>query len=243
MATIYSKNMKEAGTILLDTGLIEIREVPPKEAFEYASGLHGPGYVSVKDLCGYPEMVRMMEIIEENASQIHLGDIGGISGIVRGGVSFADYLGRSLSERRGEYIPLVHASTAKKERGQKDQILGIKNNSNLPEGSKILVVEDLNNTGGSTRNVIEAFQDGGYEVPWVITVLDYGRDSVNEMFDKLGVERLVITNLPVTFDVGIKNNILSEQAVNDYKDFLDNSVKWNTDRGLEIPENLKNKRV
>lgn len=64
----------------------------------------------------------------------------------------------------------------------------------LPEGSKVVVVEDLISTGGSSLKAVDALRKAGFEVVGMVASYTYGFPIAEQAFKDANVKLVTLTD-------------------------------------------------
>lgn len=134
------------------------------EPFKFTSGLASPVYIDCRKLISYP---RIRSTLMDFAVATILRNIGfekidSVAGGETAGIPFAAW----ISERLG--LPMQYIRKKPKGFGRDAQIEG-----HLPEGARVLLVEDLTTDGGSKIKFCEAIRKAGAEVADTMVVFYY----------------------------------------------------------------------
>ena len=170
--TSYSKKLAETA---LEMGAVRLS---PSSPFCWASGYYMPIYNDNRTLLASPEARRIIaSAFEEILSSLHF-DPENIAGTSTAGIphatTLADALHKSLSYVRSSY----------KDHGLKNQIEGLGREKGY-NGKKVLLIEDLISTGGSSIAAVKAIQENGGIVPYCLAIFSYGFDASREAFAEL----------------------------------------------------------
>lgn len=143
--------------LLLDIEAVHIR---PNEPFTLTSGLKSPVYVDCRRIISFPAArTAIMDLAAE--VQRPLGhDI--IAGGETAGIPFAAWLAERLDR------PMVYVRKAPKGFGRNARIEGA-----MPEGSRVLLVEDLTTDGGSKIGFSDAIREAGSRATDTFSVFYY----------------------------------------------------------------------
>lgn len=157
---------------------IEAIKLSPGKPFQWASGYQMPIYNDNRMFLfhsKYREMVAsgFMNLLEEKQINFYV-----IAGTSTAGISPATTLADALKE------PLIYVRDKPKSHGLKNQIEGIDANSNL-RGRKVVLVEDLISTGGSSVRAVQAIRNAGGRCNNCISIFDYGFDKAVKEFGGL----------------------------------------------------------
>lgn len=152
--------------------LLQIKAIKlnPQNPFTWASGMRSPIYCDNRIALSYPEV--RTEIKKSLADiSVSFGDIDMIAGVATAGIAHGALLADFLCK------PFCYVRSAPKGHGRNNQIEG-----EIKTKSKILVVEDLISTGGSSLEVVEILRTEGHIISGVIAIFDYGFEKAKENF-------------------------------------------------------------
>jgi orotate phosphoribosyltransferase len=136
-----------------------------EKPYKYASGIASPVYIDGRKLLSYP---RIRSTVIDFAASVLMQDAGFeqfdcIAGGETAGIPFAAL----LADRLG--LPMIYVRKQPKGHGRNAQIEG-----HMPEGSRVLVIEDLTTAGGSMFTFIDAIRAAGGIVEHGIALFYYG---------------------------------------------------------------------
>ena len=97
----------------------------------------------------------------------------------------------------------------------------------MPEGSKVLLVEDLTTDGGSKLNFIDALRKAGGKVNHTYVVFHYGifQESLSNMA-KLGVKLHALATWWDVLEVARENNLYTKSQLDIVENYLDDPENW-----------------
>ena len=140
--------MKQLERILAEKLLkISAIKLQPEIPFVWASGWNSPIYTDNRKTLSYPEIrnfikVELTRLIMENFSDAEV--VAGVAtGAIAQGALVADTMG----------VPYIYVRSSPKDHGLENLIEG-----NLKSGQKVVVIEDLISTGGSSLKAVEAIR-------------------------------------------------------------------------------------
>ncbi|MCB9092016.1 MAG: orotate phosphoribosyltransferase [Halobacteriovoraceae bacterium] len=176
----------EVAKILKNLELFQVRS----ENFTWASGIQSPFYCDNRILLSHPRERRI--VIQEFLSLIHSEklDFDYIAGVATAGIPHASILAHELD------VPLIYVRSKPKEHGRGNQIEG-----HLPKGKKVLVVEDLISTAGSSLQAVEAIRKSGGVVISLLSVFDYRLKVSNENLKKENIKLYTLTTIHELLEV------------------------------------------
>lgn len=172
--------MENIAKILLD---IKAVALSPDEPFTWASGIKSPIYCDNRLILSFPEERNVVEdslykMIKEEYSQVEY-----IMGTATAGIPH----GALVAERLN--LPMGFVRSSKKDHGKQNQIEG-----KIIKGAKVVVVEDLFSTGGSSIDTAVALEEAGFEVLGIVSIFTYNLPVAEENFRKHNLKHSSLTN-------------------------------------------------
>ena len=170
--------------------------------FTWASGIQSPIYCDNRLLMGYPELRELVakQLAEKIRTEFPGCEV--VAGTATAGIPHAAWVSTELQ------LPMVYVRSKAKEHGRGNQIEG-----KLIEGQKVVVIEDLISTGGSSITAVEALQKEGAEVLGVFSIFSYELPKAAQAFEKLGVPYSSLTTLPKLTEQAQQSGSLNEEQL------------------------------
>ncbi|EJC69232.1 orotate phosphoribosyltransferase [Rhizobium ruizarguesonis] len=208
---------------LLAKMLWEIKAVHFNAAQPYklSSGMASPVYIDCRKLLSFP---RIRSTVMDFAASTLLRDAGFeqfdcIAGGETAGIPFAAL----LADRLG--LPMIYVRKQPKGHGRNAQIEG-----NMPEGSRVLVIEDLTTAGGSMFKFIDAIRAAGGIVDHGIALFFYGIFGEQRFAD--GKVRLHhIATWRNVLAVAKAQKLFDDKTLSEVEAFLDAPLAWSGRNG------------
>lgn len=208
---------------LLAKMLWEIKAVHFNAAQPYklSSGMASPVYIDCRKLLSFP---RIRSTVMDFAASTLLRDAGFeqfdcIAGGETAGIPFAALLADRLS------LPMIYVRKQPKGHGRNAQIEG-----NMPEGSRVLVIEDLTTAGGSMFKFIDAIRAAGGIVDHGIALFFYGIFGEERFAD--GKVRLHhIATWRNVLAVAKEQKLFDDKTLSEVEAFLDAPLAWSGRNG------------
>ena len=94
------------------------------------------------------------------------------------------------------------------------------------KGQKVVVIEDLISTGGSSLNAIEALKEGGLEVKGLIAIFTYGFKVADENFKKAQCPYVTLTNYDFMIEEALRKDYISENDLLSLREWKDHPDTW-----------------
>jgi orotate phosphoribosyltransferase len=153
--------------------LLEIEAVAlrPSDPFTWTSGIKSPIYCDNRLTMTYPAI---RDLIAEGFATIireNYPDAEVIAGTSTAGIPHAAWVAQKLN------LPMAYIRDKAKGHGKQNQIEGRVN-----PGQKVVVIEDLISTGGSSLKAGLAVREAGAEVLAVLAIFTYEFDSAAQSF-------------------------------------------------------------
>ena len=165
---------------LLEAGAVRLS---PRSPFTWASGLKAPIYCDNRQLLGFPALRSAIKAaLAERAALARPTLIAGTS---TAGIPWAAMVADQLG------LPMAYVRPEPKNHGMGRQVEG-------PSGAghRVVLIEDLISTGGSSIRCVEALRQEGAEVLEVLALFSYGLPRAEAAFQAAAVPLAVLA----TFD-------------------------------------------
>ena len=153
---------------LLDIKAIKLQ---PKDPFTWASGWKSPFYCDNRKTLSFPEVRSYVKLELVHAILAHFPEATAVAGVATGAIAQGALVADELN------LPFCYVRSKPKDHGMGNLIEG-----QLPEGAKVVVVEDLISTGGSSLKAVEALRQAGFEVVGMVASYTYGFPVAEEAF-------------------------------------------------------------
>ena len=211
-----NNSMKKLEKIVADK-LLKIKAVKlqPSIPFTWASGWKSPIYCDNRKTLSYPALRTFMKIEIARLVCENFPEVDAIAGVATGAIA----QGAMVADELG--LPFVYVRSAPKGHGLENLIEG-----DLKPGQKVLVIEDLISTGGSSLKAVEAIRKDGCEVVGIIAIFTYDFPLANEMFKKAGVELITLSNYQAVLDVALSSSYISENEMQTLQEWRKNPAEW-----------------
>ena len=152
--------------------LLQINAVKlsPQNPFTWASGIKSPIYCDNRITLSFPT-VRNLIIngFVEKSKAFEPFDI--VAGVATAGIPHGALLADRLEK------PFIYVREKAKSHGRQNQIEGL-----ISEGCRVLVIEDLISTGGSSLKAVETLREAGCVVVGILAIFTYGFEKATTVF-------------------------------------------------------------
>lgn len=196
---IISPFAKEAALALLQIGAVTLR---PQEPYIWASGIKSPMYCDNRLTLSYPPLrSRIANWLTESIYQ-YGANIECVAGTATAGIAHAALAADRLR------LPMVYVRSSAKDHGKKNLVEG-----RLLPDQQVVVVEDTVSTGGSVISAIQGLREEGAIVSFALAIFTYGFEETEQVFSKVGVPLISITDFRTLVDVAAQHGYLQNADV------------------------------
>lgn len=197
---------------LLSIGAIRLR---PEQPFTWASGWKSPIYCDNRLSLSYPE-VRLF--IKRALTQLVTREhphVEAIAGVATAGIPQGALIADALN------LPFAYVRSSPKGHGMENLIEGY-----LPEGRKVVVVEDLVSTGGSSLKAAEALRQGGCQVLGMVSIFTYGFDVAQQNFAAAGLPLHSLSNYDLLIEEAQAMGIIGKAELESLQEWRRQPDRW-----------------
>jgi len=195
---------------LLDAGAVRLS---PKSPFTWASGLKSPIYCDNRQLLGFPELRRQIRTaLAEAAAK---ADPTLIAGTSTAGIAWAALVADELG------LPMAYVRPEPKKHGMGRQVEGPHT-----DGHRVVLIEDLISTGGSSIKCVDALRRETAQVLQVLALFSYDLPQAETAFREAGVELQVLATFPELAAKAQEKGILDNHDMASLRDWRADTVAW-----------------
>lgn len=211
----------EIAKLLLSIGAITVNT---KKPYRYTSGILSPIYTDNRLVMSYPKVRKKIadayvKVIKE---KVGLKNVDVVSGTAMAAIPQAAWVSERLD------VPMVFVRPSKKEHGKENKVEGI-----FKKGSKVLIVEDLISTGGSSIDNKIAVENLGGKVKYAVATFTYEMESAEKAFKENKLKVFTLTNITDLLETAVKLGTLKENEVELVKSWTKDTTGWGKKMGFE----------
>jgi orotate phosphoribosyltransferase len=203
---------------LIAEKLLKVKAVKlqPANPFTWASGWKSPIYCDNRKTLSYPAIrsfikLELARVISENYEDAEA--IAGVAtGAIAQGALVADLLG----------LPFVYIRATPKDHGLENLIEG-----ELKPGSKVVVLEDLVSTGGSSLKAVEAVRNFGCEVVGMVAIFTHGFPIAEKKFKEAKVKITTLSNYDAVIEEALRTNYIDSSEIATLQEWRKDPANWN----------------
>ncbi|MBQ4392609.1 MAG: orotate phosphoribosyltransferase [Prevotella sp.] len=197
--------------------LLEVKAVKlqPDEPFTWASGWRSPIYTDNRKTLSYPALRSFVKIELCHLIQEHFPEADAVAGVATGAIA----QGALVADEMG--LPFCYVRPKPKDHGMGNQIEG-----KLPAGSKVVVVEDLISTGGSSLKAVDALRQAGLQVVGMVASFTYGFPVAEEAFSEAGIQLFTLSDYEHVVAEAAKTGYIAENDQPVLAEWRKNPSEW-----------------
>ena len=177
-------------------------KLQPTNPFTWASGWKSPFYCDNRKTLSYPDLRSFVKIETSRLILERFPEAEAVAGVATGAIPQGAMVADTLN------MPFVYVRSKPKDHGLENLIEG-----ELKPGTKVVVVEDLISTGGSSLKAVEAIRNYGCEVVGMVASYTYGFDVAEKAFKEAGVELVTLTNYEAVVAQALSTGYIKEEEV------------------------------
>ncbi len=211
---IFNSNVaKKTASELLKIDAIKLQ---PNDPFTWASGWKSPIYCDNRIALSFPDTRNFLK--EQFAAIVKdkYADVEVIAGVATGAIGIGMLVADTLD------LPFIYIRPEAKKHGRQNQIEGI-----VPEGKKVLVIEDLISTGKSSLLAVGALNKCNAHVMGMIAIFSYGFQIADANFKAANVNLTTLSNYDNLIELAQEEAVIEEALVDTLKSWRKDPANWN----------------
>lgn len=197
---------------LLDIKAIKLQ---PNDLFTWASGWKSPFYCDNRKTLSFPELRNFVKLQLVHAVMEHFPQATAVAGVATGAIAQGALVADELN------MPFVYVRSKAKDHGMGNLIEG-----ELPAGSKVVVIEDLISTGGSSLKAVEALRQAGYEVVGMVASYTYGFPVAEEAFKAANVRLVTLSDYEHTTAIAAETGYIKKEDLEVLAEWRKDPANW-----------------
>lgn len=212
MITIQEKTATEIASKLLQIGAIKLNIKTP---FTWSSGWKSPIYCDNRLALSYPLIRTYIKHSLAQAIREHFPQAECIAGVATAGIP----QGALVAEEMG--LPFVYVRPKPKEHGMGNLIEG-----KIEKGQKVVLIEDLISTGGSSLKAAQAMREAGFKVIGMVAIFTYGFEASEKAFAEEKVPLICLSGFSHLLPEAIQKKYLDEDQLIYVKSWRLDPANW-----------------
>jgi orotate phosphoribosyltransferase len=194
---------------------IEAIKLNTEKPFTWSSGWKSPIYCDNRLSLSYPEIRNAIKEGLVQAIHDNFFNAEAIAGVATAGIPQGALVADALN------LPFLYVRSKPKEHGMENLIEG-----RLAKGQKVVVVEDLISTGGSSLKVVEALRKEGARVLGMISIFNYGFDIATKNFEEANVSLVSLSDFGHLLSYALEQKYITEAQLTSLKAWRVDPAGW-----------------
>jgi orotate phosphoribosyltransferase len=190
-------------------------KLEPLKPFTWASGWKSPIYCDNRITLSFPDIRTVIrdafvELIKQQYPEVDV-----IAGVATGAIAQGALVAEAMN------LPFVYVRSAPKKHGMENLIEGI-----VKTGQKVVVVEDLISTGGSSLQAVEALRKAEANVLGMVAIFTYGFTPAEDNFKAADCKLATLTNYMELLDLALQTGYIKADHLEILKEWRQNPAQW-----------------
>ena len=181
---------------------IKAIKLQPNDPFTWASGWKSPFYCDNRKTLSYHDVRLFVKLELVHAILANFPEATAVAGVATGAIAQGALVAEELA------LPYAYVRPKPKDHGMKNQIEG-----EIPQGSKVVVVEDLISTGGSSLKAVVALREAGFEVVGMVASYTYGFPIAEQAFKDANVKLVTLTDYQNVVEKAMEIGYIKEEDI------------------------------
>lgn len=194
---------------------IEAIKLNAQKPFIWSSGWKSPIYCDNRLSLSYPEIRTFIKEGLAQAIRDNFSQAEGIAGVATAGIPQGALVADAMN------LPFLYVRSKPKEHGMENLIEG-----KVAKGQKIVVVEDLISTGGSSLKVVEALRKEGAQVLGMVSIFNYGFDIASKNFYEADVSLVSLSDFSHLLTYALEQKYINEEQLISLKAWRVDPANW-----------------
>ncbi len=203
---------KDFAARLLQVNAIKLQ---PNDPFTWASGWKSPFYCDNRRTLSFPQLRSFIKLELSHAVLEHFPEADAVAGVATGAIAQGALVADALQ------LPFVYVRSKPKDHGLENLIEG-----ELKAGQKVVVIEDLISTGGSSLKAVEAIRKAGCEVVGMVAAYTYGFVVAEEAFNAANVKLVTLTDYEHVVQKAAETGYIAKEDVALLNEWRLNPAEW-----------------
>lgn len=194
---------------------IKAIKLQPNNPFTWASGWKSPFYCDNRKTLSYPELRNFVKIEITRLILERFPEVDAIAGVATGAIPQGALVADALS------LPFVYVRSKPKDHGLENLIEG-----ELKPSMKVVVIEDLISTGGSSLKAVEAIRNNNCEVIGMVAAYTYGFAQAEQAFKEAKVNLVTLTNYEAVVAEALRIGYITEADIELLNNWRKDPANW-----------------
>ena len=195
---------------------IKAIKLQPNNPFTWASGWKSPFYCDNRKTLSYPDLRNYVKFEIVHTILEEFPEVEAIAGVATGAIPQGALVADAL------HLPFVYVRSKPKDHGLENLIEG-----ELRPGMKVVVIEDLISTGGSSLKAVEAIRKNACEVIGMVASYTYGFPVAKKAFKEASVKLVTLTDYEHVVAEALETGYIADDEVELLHEWRKDPANWN----------------
>lgn len=209
---IITETAGPVASALLQIGAIKLSYQKP---FTWSSGWKSPVYCDNRLSLSYPAIRTSIKNFLSQAIQKNFPDVQSIAGVATAGIAQGALVADSLD------LPFLYVRPKPKDHGMENLIEG-----KIEKGQRVVLIEDLISTGGSSLKAAEALRDAGFVVEGMVAIFTYGFDVAENNFEAANVPLICLSSFEHLLPEALRMSYIQPADLEHVKTWRSDPSHW-----------------
>lgn len=194
---------------------IEAIKLNVESPFTWASGWKSPIYCDNRLALSFPEIRTFIKERLAETVRTKYPEAEAIAGVATAGIPQGALLAEALD------LPFLYVRSKPKGHGMTNLIEG-----KVTPGQKVVVVEDLVSTGGSSIKAAKDLQASDIEVLGMLAIFTYGFPVADQNFKAANIALHTLSNYSVMLEEALASGYINEADLSTLKEWREDPAQW-----------------
>ena len=190
-------------------------KLQPEAPFTWASGWKSPFYCDNRKTLAFPALRSFVKLELSRLVAEKYPEAQAIAGVATGAIAQGALVADALS------LPFAYVRSKPKDHGMTNLIEG-----DLQPGMKVVVVEDLISTGGSSLKAVDALRDAGAKVEGLIAVYTHGFQEAVDRFADANCALDTLSDYDAVIEAASKDGLINPETKSILIDWRKDPHHW-----------------
>ncbi|MGI9544621.1 MAG: orotate phosphoribosyltransferase [Cyclobacteriaceae bacterium] len=211
---IVSQVAETVAGMLLEIGAIKL---DPNQPFTWASGWQSPIYCDNRLALSFPKTRSYIKEILSQEIKQHFPGVEAVAGVATAGIPQGALVADALD------LPFIYVRSKPKGHGMENLIEG----KVVPQ-QKVVVIEDLISTGGSSLKAVYALQSAGFQVLGLAAIFSYGFQLADKNFQQDQIRWFSLSNYEALIRQALAKNYIQDDQLELLQSWRHSPDEWPT---------------
>jgi orotate phosphoribosyltransferase len=194
---------------------IEAIRLQPEKPFTWASGWKSPIYCDNRLALSYPDVRTFIKENLVKAIRANFTEVEAIAGVATAGIPQGALIADSMD------LPFIYVRSKPKGHGMENMIEG-----KINPGQKVVVIEDLVSTGGSSLKAVQDLKNAGFEVLGMVAIFTYGFDLATNNFKEANIKLVCLSDYASMLPQALADDYIDDQTLASLVEWRKSPGSW-----------------